>query len=144
MFKKAKKMTLVAGALAAISFGGSALASAGAAQVGPTGNPAQVKSAGSAGESQKTAAGARTAMANAFSAPDKASDPETADGAEPAGQETNDGTDAKGDTETNDGQSGGADTETNDGQESGSEVQGNDGPGGHADEPATPSANSQE
>jgi hypothetical protein len=119
MFKKARNIALVAGALAAVSFGGSALATAGAAPVQPT---------------QKVVS------------TQKAADKETADGATAAAQEagdteTADGAQQGADSETNDGAQEGADTETND---SSSEVPGNDGPGGHADEPGNPNTQNQE
>ncbi|HEY2056525.1 MAG TPA: hypothetical protein VGH14_21540 [Solirubrobacterales bacterium] len=121
MFKKTRKIALIGGVLAVVSYGGSALAAAGAAPVQPT----HV---------------AVTAKATA--------DKETADGAQGSGdKETADGAQGSTDTETADGPNFGheeADEETSDGgsaeSETGSEVAGNDGPGGHADEPGNPNA----
>jgi hypothetical protein len=120
MFKKTRKIALMGGVLAAVSFGGSALAAAGAAPVQPT---------------------------HAAVTTQKAADKETADGTAATAQkavgdtETADGTQGAADTETADGAQG-PDTETADGSQSetGSEVSGNDGPGGHADEPGNPNA----
>jgi hypothetical protein len=135
MLKKTRKIVLMGGVLAAVSFGGSALAAAGAAPVQPT----------------------HKAVATTTQ---KAADAETNDGTtqKAADAETNDGSSAATDTETADGPQG-ADTETADGSEfgnneadqetsdggsaaseSGSETPGNDGPGGHADEPGNPNA----
>lgn len=123
MFKQGKKILLGAGVLAALSFGGSALAAAGAAPVAPV-----VQHSSSADHDQI-----------------QSGDQSTADtGNEAPGTETAD-SGLKGDTETQDGTQGAQDTETQDGsQESaGSEVAGNDGPGGHADEPGNPNADHQ-
>jgi hypothetical protein len=126
MFKKAKNVALVAGVLAAISFGGTALTSAGAAPAHPAKGGTST-----AVQRQKTEAGARTAVAAATTQADEANDAERADGSGPTG--------TTGDGETADG-SGSADQETNDGPETGAEVSENDGPGGHADEPGNPNA----
>ncbi|MBS0548578.1 MAG: hypothetical protein JSR24_12560 [Proteobacteria bacterium] len=121
MFEKSRKILLIGGLLAAVSFGGSALAVAGAAPVQPT-------------------------KATVAPATEKA-DGETADGAQgPADTETTEGNQESADTVTNDsGQFGNneADEEGSDGgaeSESGTEVPGNDGPGGHHDEPGNPNA----
>jgi hypothetical protein len=121
MFRKTRNIVLVAGALAAVSVAGSAMASAGAAPAtnGSAMNTIVARSAVHASKHRATGASAA------------AGDTETADGAGQAGQGN--------DTETADGPQG-ADQETGDGQESGSEVVENDGPGGHADEPANPNA----
>jgi hypothetical protein len=122
MFKQGKKILLGAGVLAALSFGGSALAAAGAAPVAPV-----VQHSSSADTDQI-----------------QSGDQSTADtgneAAEAAGSAQ-----LKGDTETMDGSQGSQDTESQDGSQesSGSEVAGNDGPGGHADEPGNPNANHQ-
>jgi hypothetical protein len=121
MFKKTRKIALIGGVLAAVSFGGSALAAAGAAPVQPT----------------------HVAVTT-----QKAADAETADGTRGAvDTETADGAQGSADGETADGSGFGheeADEETSDGgsaaSESGSETPGNDGPGGHADEPGNPNA----
>jgi putative alpha-1,2-mannosidase len=122
MFKQGKKILLGAGVLAALSFGGSALAAAGAAPVAP------VVQHSSSADGDQIQSGDQTTADTGSQA------------AEPAGS-----TQLSGDTETQDGTQGAADTETQDGtQESaGSEVAGNDGPGGHADEPGNPNANHQ-
>jgi hypothetical protein len=125
MFKKIRKIALIGGVLAAVSFGGSALAAAGAAPVQPTHVAVTTQKAADKETADGTAATAQ-----------KAGDGESADGAQG-------GTDA----ETADGSGFGheeADEETADGgsaaAETGSETPGNDGPGGHADEPGNPNA----
>lgn len=137
MLKKTRNIALVAGALAAVSFGGSALAAAGAAPVQPTHQAVLTQKA----PDKETADGITAAAGQ------KAGDTETADGAQQgADTETADGSQGP-DTETADGAEFGnneADEETKDGgsaeSESGSEMPGNDGPGGHADEPGNPNA----
>lgn len=113
MLKKTRNIALVAGVLAAVSFGGSALAAAGAAPVRPTHQAAPTQKAAD----QEVADGVTAAGR-------KAGDTETADGAEFGNNEA--------DEETKDGA--GAESEN------GSEMAGNDGPGGHADEPGNPNA----
>jgi hypothetical protein len=114
MFKKAKNVALMGAALAALSFGGSALASAGAAPKSPAKQPA-----------------AKAAIVNAGQ-PDAANDTETNDGIQQTGA---------GDGETADGPEGGAgDAETADGPEGGADAETADGPGGHSDEPGSPNA----
>jgi hypothetical protein len=129
MFKQGKKILLGAGVLAALSFGGSALAAAGAAPVTPTqATPAVVKESPSATDTDQVQSGDQ-------------STPDTA--AEAAGTETADGAQGTQDAETQDGAQ---DTEANDAgmqESSGSEVSNNDGPGGHADEPGNPNADHQ-
>jgi hypothetical protein len=127
MFKKAKNVALMGAALAAISFGGSALASAGAAPKSPAKQPA-----------------AKAAIVNAGQ-PDAANDTETNDGIQQTGAgdgETADGPEGgANDAETADGPEGGAnDAETADGPEGGADAETADGPGGHADEPGSPNA----
>lgn len=129
MFKQGKKILLGAGVLAALSFGGSALAAAGAAPVAPI-------------VQQSSGADHDAVQSGDQSTPDT--------GAEAAGTETADGAQGTQDAETQDGSQ---DTETQDGNQasndsgmqesSGSEVAGNDGPGGHADEPGNPNADHQ-
>lgn len=70
MFKKSRKILLMGGVLAAVSFGGSALAAAGAAPVSPTHTSATATS--------PKAADAETADGTS----QKAADTETSDGAE--------------------------------------------------------------
>jgi hypothetical protein len=115
MFKKAKYIALTGAALAAISFGGSALASAGATPVSPAKQSA-----------------AKAAIVNA-GGPETANDGETNDGVQQSG--ANDG-------ETNDGiqQSGANDGETADGPETAADGETADGPEGHADQPDNPNA----
>ena len=143
MFKHGKKILLGAGVLAALSFGGSALASAGAAPVSqvPVNTPAQ----------ESTGVDHDQVQSGDQSGPDTA--------AEAPGTEKADGLNGKSDAEMQDGpqdkenNNGAADAETQDGSEtggeagsqeaSGSEVPGNDGRGGHADEPGNPNANHQ-
>lgn len=132
MFKQGKKILLGAGVLAALSFGGSALAGAGAAPapVTPT-----VQEPSSSIDHDQVQSGDQ-------SGPDSA--------AEAAGTETADGVQGNQDAETQDGAQ---DTESQDStqgssdsgmqESSGSEVPGNDGPGGHADEPGNPNADHQ-
>jgi hypothetical protein len=135
MLKKTRKIVLMGGVLAAVSFGGSALAAAGAAPVQPTHTGVAAKATTPKAADKETADGT-TATAQ------KAGDTETADGTpSTADTETADG----GNQETGNNQETG-DTETADGAngESGSEVPGNDGPGGHADEPGNPNAQNQE
>jgi hypothetical protein len=129
MFEKTKRIALMGGVLAAVSFGGSALAAAGAAPVQPTQAPVTA-----AKETAPTTADTETADGTAATA--RMGDGETADGNQ-----------GSGDAETADGAEFGnneADQETADGAsaapETGSEVSGNDGPGGHADEPGNPNA----
>jgi hypothetical protein len=121
MFKQGKKILLGAGVLAALSFGGSALAAAGATPVAPT-----VQESSGIDHDQVQSGDQST--------------PDTA--AEAAGIETADGAQGTQDAETQDGSQ---DTESQDGgqESSGSEVAGNDGPGGHADEPGNPNADHQ-
>jgi hypothetical protein len=131
MFKQGKKILLGAGVLAALSFGGSALAAAGAA---PTPVTPTVQESPGIDQDQ--------VQSGDQSAPDPA--------AEAAGTETADGAQGTQDAETQDGSQ---DTESQDGaqgssdsgmqESSGSEVPGNDGPGGHADEPGNPNADHQ-
>jgi hypothetical protein len=122
MFKQGKRILLGAGVLAALSFGGSALAAAGAAPVAP------VVQHSSSADGDQIQSGDQTT-------------PDTGNEA----AETTGAAQMSGDAETQDGTQGATDTETQDGsQESaGSEVAGNDGPGGHADEPGNPNANHQ-
>jgi hypothetical protein len=122
MFKQGKKILLGAGVLAALSFGGSALAAAGAAPVAPV-----VQHSASA-DGDQIQSGDQTTADTGNEAPEAAGSAQL-----------------KGDAETQDGTQGAQDTETQDGsQESaGSEVAGNDGPGGHADEPGNPNADHQ-
>src|ERR1700712_5763797 len=102
MFKKTRKIVLIGGVLAAVSFGGSALAAAGAAPVQPT---------------------QKAVTPTATTAPTTA-DKETADGATATAQ--------KGDTETADGAQGAADTETADGVQGATDAETADGAGfGH-------------
>jgi hypothetical protein len=133
MFKQSKKILLGAGVLAALGFGGSALAGAGATPVTPTPVTPAVESSGV--DHDQVQSGDQ-------------STPDTA--AEAAGTETADGAQGSQDAETQDGAQ---DTESQDGaqasndsgmqESSGSEVPGNDGPGGHADEPGNPNADRQ-
>jgi hypothetical protein len=95
MFKKTRKIALIGGALAAVSFGGSALAAAGAAPVQPT--HAAVTTKATADKETADGANANTQQAG---------DTETADGATNATQ-------AGTDTETADGTQGAADTGPN-------------------------------
>jgi hypothetical protein len=126
MFKKSRNILLIGGVLAAVSFGGSALAAAGAAPVQPTQVPVKAAKATAPTTADKETADGTTAAA-------QKGDPETADGAQ-----------ASGDTGTTDGNQGAGDAETADGgsaaPESSSEIPGNDGPGGHHDEPGNPDA----
>jgi hypothetical protein len=134
-FKQGKKILLGAGVLAALSFGGSALAAAGAAPVTPTPVAPTVQESTSGVDNDQVQSGDQ-------------STPDTA--AEAAGTETADGAQGSQDAETQDGSQ---DMETQDGaqganasgtqESSGSEVSGNDGPGGHADEPGNPNADHQ-
>jgi hypothetical protein len=110
MLKKTRNIALMAGVLAAVSFGGSALAAAGAATVQPTHVAVPAKATTQKAADKETADGNQ-----------KSADAETADGAEFGHNEA--------DQETSDGA-----------PEAGSEVPGNDGPGGHADEPGNPDA----
>jgi hypothetical protein len=129
MFKKTRKIVLIGGVLAAVSFGGSALAAAGAAPVQPTHVAVTTKATAAPVADKETADGATdTARGGA--------DKETADGAQ-----------GSADAQTARGPSLGheeADEETSDGgsaeSETGSEAPGNDGSGGHADEPGNPNA----
>jgi len=129
MFKQGKKILLGAGVLAALSFGGSALAGAGAAPVAPI-------------VQQSSGIDHDEVQSGDQSAPDSgaaASGTETANGAQSAQDaETQDGSQ---DTETQDGSQGSNDSGMQ--ESSGSEVPGNDGPGGHADEPGNPNADHQ-
>jgi hypothetical protein len=129
MFKKTRNIALMGAALAALSFGGSALATAGAAPVSPAKQPAAKAAVVNAGQPD--------AETNDGVQQSGAKDAETNDGVQQSGATQGSGTN---DAETADGPENGADTETADGQESGSEVAGNDGPGGHADEPGNPNA----
>jgi hypothetical protein len=133
MFKKIRKIAVIGGVLAAVSFGGSALAAAGAVQVRPTHAAVTAK----ATADKETADGA-TATTQATA------DKETADGAQGT---TDSAQGTMADSETADSPGFGheeADEETSDGgsaaSETGSETPGNDGPGGHADEPGNPNA----
>ncbi|MCW2979043.1 MAG: hypothetical protein JWO14_770 [Solirubrobacterales bacterium] len=114
MFKKTRKIALIGGVLAAVSFGGSALSAAGAAPVQPTQVAVTTQKAGDTETADGTQGGAETENA----------DTETADGSDFGHEEA--------DEETSDGASAAS--------ESGSETPGNDGPGGHADEPGNPNA----
>ena len=124
MFKKTRKIALIGGVLAAVSFGGSALAAAGAAPVQPTHVAVTTQKAADKETADGTGATAQ-----------KAGDTETADGPQGADVETADGPSfghEEADEETSDGGSAASET--------GSETPGNDGPGGHADEPGNPNA----
>jgi hypothetical protein len=132
MFKQGRKILLVGGALAAVSFGGSALAAAGAAPVKTMPTKAATHQA-TPQKSAKVSTGAEST-----SGPDtdnvQSGDQTSPDNgnlaSEAPGTETSDGsgTEAPG-------------TETADGTEqAGSEVSNDDGPGGHADEPSNPNA----
>lgn len=133
MFKQGKKILLGAGVLAALSFGGSALAAAGAAPVAPTVQHAPTT------DHDQIQSGDQTSPDTGTEAPGT----ESADSA----QRVNDGEmqDSPQDAENQDGSQTSNDSEAQDGsQEStGSEIVGNDGPGGHADEPGNPNANHQ-
>lgn len=129
MFKKTRKIVLMGAMLAAVSFGGSALAAAGAAPVQPTHITAgATKGVTRTDADRETTDTALTAQ--------KAGDRETADGSR-----------GSGDAEVADGPTFGhneADQEGSDeasaAPETGSEQPGDDGPGGHADEPGNPNA----
>jgi hypothetical protein len=123
MFKQGRKILLGAGVLAALSFGGSALAGAGAAPA-PVTPTVQESSAGIDHDQVQ-------------SGDQSASDP----AAEAAGTETADGAQGTQDAETQDDAQGSNDSGIQ--ESSGSEVPGNDGPGGHADEPGNPNADHQ-
>jgi hypothetical protein len=128
MFKQGKKILLGAGVLAALSFGGSALAAAGAA---PTPVAPTVQESTTGVDNDQVQSGDQTT-------------PDTA--AEVAGTETADGAQGSQDTETQDGAQGATSSaaqEASGSESSGSEVAGNDGPGGHADEPGNPNADHQ-
>lgn len=100
MFRKTRNIVLVAGALAAVSFAGSALANAGAA---PTGNTNAIKTT-------IAKAGAHATKHHATSASTAtAGDTETADGPESADQETSDGRQSGSEASENDGPGGHAD-----------------------------------
>lgn len=133
MFKQGKKILLGAGVLAAVSFGGSALAAAGAAPVAPTVQHVSTM------DHDQIQSGDQTSPDTGAEAPGT----ESADSAQPA----NDGQmqDGPQDAETQDGSQTSNDAETQDGsrESAGSEIAGNDGPGGHADEPGNPNANHQ-
>jgi hypothetical protein len=123
-FEQGRKILLGAGVLAALSFGGSALAAAGAAPVTPVTPTVQESTSGV--DNDQVQSGDQTS-------------PDTA--AEAAGTETADGAQGSQDTETQDGAQGANASGTQ--ESSGSEAPGNDGPGGHADEPGNPNADHQ-
>jgi hypothetical protein len=128
MLKQGRKILLGAGVLAALSFGGSALAAAGAA---PTPVTPTVQESTTGVDNDQVQSGDQTT-------------PDTA--AEAAGTETADGAQGSQDTETQDGAQGATSSaaqEASGSESSGSEVAGNDGPGGHADEPGNPNADHQ-
>jgi hypothetical protein len=127
MFKEGRKIVLISAVVAAIGFGASAMAIAGAATKTPSttaktvpnkhhghqaGSPATEPPSGA--DTDNVESGPQTGPDNG----DQAGDPEAGDSTEQPGSETSDGQEPEG-----------------------SEVPGNDGPGGHADEPGNPNAN---
>ncbi|HKB50423.1 MAG TPA: hypothetical protein VKC63_03230 [Solirubrobacterales bacterium] len=127
MFKQGKKILLGAGVLAALSFGGSALAAAGAAPVAPIVQQSSGADHDEVQSGDQTTPDTGAAGAEATNSAQGTQDAETADGSQ--------------DAETQDGNQGSNDSGTQ--ESSGSEVPGNDGPGGHADEPGNPNADHQ-
>jgi hypothetical protein len=127
MFKKTRKIAMIGAALAAVSFGGSALAAAGAAptQPAPSAVQAQAQKGGDAEVADGTTAIAQKGDAEtADDAGQKAADAETADGTNSAADaETNDGGQEANDGETADGPEEAADGETADGPEAGGQTQ---------------------
>jgi hypothetical protein len=135
MFKQGKKILLGAGVLAALSFGGSALAGAGATPVTPTQVTPAVQESTSGVDNDQVQSGDQSTP----DTPGEAAGTETADGAQGSQDaETQDGAQ---DTESQDGAQASNDSGMQ--ESSGSEVPGNDGPGGHADEPGNPNADHQ-
>jgi hypothetical protein len=127
MFKQGKKILLGAGVLAALSFGGSALAAAGAAPVAPIVQQSSGADHDAVQSGDQTTPDTGAAATEATNSAQGAQDAETQDSSQ--------------DTETQDGSQVSNDSGTQ--ESSDSEVAGNDGPGGHADEPGNPNADHQ-
>ena len=113
MLKQGKMILLGLGVVAALGFGGSALAAAGAAPVTPT-------------VEQTTGPDNDQIQSGNQTAPDTATEAPGTEAQDSSSQGPND-------TEMQDGSQ----------ESSGSEVPNNDGPGGHADEPGNPNADHQ-
>jgi hypothetical protein len=128
MFKHGKKILLGAGVLAALSFGGSALAAAGAAPVAP------IVQQSSGIDHDEVQSGDQTT-------PDSGAGASGTEGANAQGTQDTETHDSSQDGETQDGSQESNDSGTQ--ESSDSEVPGNDGPGGHADEPGNPNADHQ-
>jgi hypothetical protein len=125
MFKQGRKVALISAAVAAIGFGGSAMAIAAAATT-----PSPIAKTVPHKHNRHQAGSSATEPSPGIDTDNVQSGPQTGpdNGNQSGDLEAGDGADQPG-------------SETNDGQEQGSEVQNNDGPSGHADEPGNPNAN---